>query len=103
MVKTNLPQRGVTIGFVIGWGNLNGVVSSNIYRAKDKPNYSLGHAVVLAYMVVFLLGGSLFTHFALVAENKAKLAGKRDHRIEGKTEREIDALGDKRPDFIYTV
>lgn len=42
-------KRGVTIGCVIGWGNLNGVVSSNIYRAKDKPNYRLGHAVVLAY------------------------------------------------------
>lgn len=29
-------KRGVVIGCVIGWGNLNGVVSSNIYRAKDK-------------------------------------------------------------------
>lgn len=44
-----LYKRGVTIGFVIGWGNLNGVVSSNIYRAQDKPNYRLGHGVVLAY------------------------------------------------------
>lgn len=25
-------KRGVTIGFVVGWGNLQGVVSSNIYR-----------------------------------------------------------------------
>lgn len=32
-------KRGVTLGFVIGWGNLNGVVSSNIYRAVDKPRY----------------------------------------------------------------
>lgn len=32
-------KRGVTLGFVIGWGNLNGVVSSNIYRAQDKPHY----------------------------------------------------------------
>ncbi|KAF1997984.1 MFS general substrate transporter, partial [Amniculicola lignicola CBS 123094] len=27
-------KRGVTLGFVIGWGNLNGVVSSNIYRDR---------------------------------------------------------------------
>jgi hypothetical protein len=25
-------KRGVTIGIVVGWGNLQGVVSSNIYR-----------------------------------------------------------------------
>jgi len=29
-------KRGVTIGMAIGIGNLNGVVSSNIYRAQDK-------------------------------------------------------------------
>lgn len=40
-------KRGVTLGFVIGWGNLNGAVSSNIYRAKDKPRYKPGHAVCL--------------------------------------------------------
>ncbi|KAK5137597.1 hypothetical protein LTR08_007892 [Meristemomyces frigidus] len=96
-------KRGVTIGFVIGWGNLNGVMSSNVYRAQDKPNYRPGHAVVLAYMVIFLLGGSLATHFGLVAENKKKLAGKRDGLLQGKSEAEIEALGDRKPDFIYTV
>ena len=30
-------KRGVALGIIIGWGNLNGVVSSNIYRAQDKP------------------------------------------------------------------
>ncbi|KAK4541561.1 hypothetical protein LTR36_007858 [Oleoguttula mirabilis] len=96
-------KRGVTIGFVIGWGNLNGVMSSNVYQAKDKPNYRPGHGVVLAYMILFLLGGSLVTHFALVAENKKKLAGKRDYLVEGKSQKEIEALGDRRPDFLYTV
>ncbi|GAB7357232.1 hypothetical protein MBLNU459_g8212t1 [Dothideomycetes sp. NU459] len=96
-------KRGVTIGITIGFGNLNGVVSSNIYRAKDKPNYRLGHGVVLAYMTLFLLGGSIATHFALEAENKRRFAGDRDHWVEGKTESERKMLGDKRPDFIYTT
>ncbi|MCJ1286622.1 hypothetical protein MMC26_005968 [Xylographa opegraphella] len=30
-------KRGVALGIIIGWGNINGVVSSNIYRAQDKP------------------------------------------------------------------
>ena len=96
-------KRGVTLGIVIGWGNLNGIVSSNIYLPQDSPNYRPGHGVVLAYLAVFLLGGSLFTHFMLVAENNKRKAGGRDSWIEGKSESEIDLLGDKRPDFLYTV
>jgi hypothetical protein len=31
------------------------------------------------------------------------LAGKRDHLVHGMTEKEAEKLGDKRPDFLYTV
>jgi len=112
-------KRGITLGFVIGWGNLNGVVSSNIYRAKDRPRYLPGHGTVLGYLGVFLLGGSLLQEFLLRRENKMRLSGKRDHWIEGKNHSEIELLGDKRyvlhvrsrncdanrnrPDFIYTL
>lgn len=96
-------KRGVTLGFVIGWGNLNGVVSSNIYRGKDKPRFFLGHGVVLAYLVLFLFGGSLLTRFALERENGKRAKGQRDGWVEGKTAEEVEALGDKRPDFQYTL
>jgi hypothetical protein len=85
-------KRGITLGFVIGWGNLNGIVSSNIYRAADKPLYRLG----LAYLTLFLLGGSVVTHLLLRAENRKRRAGKRDASIAGKTEEEIDLMGDMR-------
>ncbi|KAF2034645.1 MFS general substrate transporter [Setomelanomma holmii] len=96
-------KRGVTLGFVIGWGNLNGVVSSNIYRAKDKPRFFLGHGVVLAYMTLFLLGGSVVTRTLLALENRKRRSGKRDVWVEGKSEQEVLELGDKRPDFIYML
>lgn len=89
-------KRGITLGFVIGWGNLNGIVASNIYRAADKPLYRLGHGVVLAYLTLFLLGGSVVTHIMLRNENRKRRAGKRDATIEGKSEEEIDLMGDKR-------
>ena len=89
-------KRGVVLGLVIGWGNLNGVVSSNIYRSQDKPTYRPGHATVMGYMLLFLLGGSIVQHLLLRAENAKRRAGKRDVWIEGKTEAEIAALGDKR-------
>jgi hypothetical protein len=78
-------------------------MSSNIYRAKDKPKYYLGHGVVLAYMTLFLFIGSLATHFALKAENKKRRAGKRDYWIQGKDEAEMKMMGDRRPDFLYVT
>lgn len=96
-------KRGVTLGFVIGWGNLNGVVSSNIYRGQDKPRYKPGHGVVLAYLLVFLFGGSVMTRVLLARENKKRRNGERDHWAEGKSEKEVEMLGDRRPDFMYTL
>lgn len=94
-------KRGVTLGFVIGWGNLNGVVSSNIYF--QSPRYYQGHGVVLAYLVIALLGGSVTNTVLLRRENSLRAAGRRDHWAEGKSEREVEQLGDKRPDFFYTT
>ncbi|KAF1815390.1 MFS general substrate transporter [Eremomyces bilateralis CBS 781.70] len=96
-------KRGVTLGIMIGWGNLNGIVSSNIYRGVDRPRFFPGHATLVGYMSVFLLGGSIVTYLLLRAENAKRLQGKRDHWIEGKSQAEIDRMGDMRPDFIYTL
>ncbi|KAG9236270.1 MFS nicotinic acid transporter-like protein [Amylocarpus encephaloides] len=93
-------KRGVVLGFVIGWGNLNGLVSSNIYQ---KVPYVSGHATVMAYMIVCLLGGSLTLRFLLSRENNVRKAGKRDHWVEGLSHEEAEILGDKRPDFFYTL
>ncbi|KAI0135937.1 MFS general substrate transporter [Hypoxylon sp. NC0597] len=94
-------KRGVVLGFVIGWGNLNGIVSSNIYFSP--PRYLEGHGVIVAYMTLFLFGGSLLMTTLLRIENRKRRLGKRDYRIEGKSAKEIEALGDAKPDFFYTV
>lgn len=94
-------KRGVVLGFVIGWGNLNGVVSSNIYFAK--PRYFQGHGIVLAYLSLFLCGGSVLMTTLLRRENARRRRGERDGWVQGLNEREVEALGDRRPDFIYTT
>jgi nitrate/nitrite transporter NarK len=94
-------KRGVVLGMVIGWGNLNGVVSSNIYFKS--PKFTVGHAVVMAYMILFLLGGSITLELLLRRENALRKAGKRDHWVEGLSRKEVEALGDQRPDFLYTL
>ena len=78
------------------WGNINGVVSSNIFRQKDAPNYRPGYSVVLAYLVLFLFLGSIATTMGLRIENKKRLMGQRDHWVQGKSESEVNILGDKR-------
>jgi hypothetical protein len=75
---------------------LNGIVSSNIYRQQDAPNYRPGHGVVLAYLVLFLFGGSILTTTGLRMENKKRLSGQRDHWVQGKSQSEVELLGDHR-------
>ncbi|KAK4167141.1 putative transporter [Cladorrhinum sp. PSN259] len=94
-------KRGVVMGFVIGWGNLNGVVSSNIFF--NSPRFFEGHGVIIAYLSLFLFGGSVLMTYLLRKENARRLRGDRDGWIEGLSEKEIEKLGDMRPDFIYTT
>ena len=88
---------------VVGWGNLNGVVSSNIYLEVERPRYWSGHGVVLGYQVVFLLGGSIFMHFALRVMNKSRKAGKLDDKWASLSDEQKWIEGDLRPDFVYTL
>lgn len=94
-------RRGVILGFVIGWGNLCGIISSNIYFSP--PKYIEGHAVVLAFMFSCLFGGSVLMTLGLRNENARRRRGDRDVWAEGKTEKELKESGDMRPDFFYTL
>ena len=96
-------KRGFALGMIVGWGNLNGVVSSNIYLVKEKPRFRTGHSVVLASQIVLLLGGSIAMHVLLRLENSRRRAGKRDNLLTGMSEEEIAIAGDKRPDFFYKL
>jgi hypothetical protein len=88
---------------MIGWGNLNGIVSSNIYRGEDAPNYYPGHGTVLAYLVIFLLCGSIMQTILLRRENGKRRRGERDYLVQGLNPAEIKELGDMQPEFIYTT
>lgn len=96
-------KRGVVIGTIVGWGNLNGVVSSNIYLKSESPRFYTGHAVVLSWQICFLFGASLFLYIMLGRENKKRRNGERDYLAEGKTMEDMKFMGDKRPDFLYTL
>ncbi|KAH9944122.1 MFS general substrate transporter [Epithele typhae] len=77
-------KRSAVLGMAIGWGNLNGAVTSNVYRAVDKPWYRLGHGIVLAYIAIGWLS-SLALYFLLKRENARRERGtpQRDEVVEG--------------------
>ncbi|KZV75499.1 MFS general substrate transporter [Peniophora sp. CONT] len=75
-------RRGLVLGIAIGFGNLNGAVTSNVYRAVDKPWYTLGHGIVLAYVGIGFIA-SLAYIFVLRRENAARARGERDEVING--------------------
>jgi hypothetical protein len=88
---------------MIGWGNLNGIVASNVYRAQDAPKFYPGHGVVLGYLTICLFLGSILQMILLRIENRKRRNGDRDVWVQGLNPEEIRLLGDKRPDFIYTT
>jgi len=82
-------KRSVSLAMTIGFGNLNGAVSSNVYRAKDKPWYRLGHGIVLLYVGLGILS-SIAYYLLLRAENARRERGERNEVIEG-----VNDSGDK--------
>jgi hypothetical protein len=78
-------------------------MSSNVYRSVDAPHYTLGHTVVLAYLALGLLGGSVINYVLLRKENKKRREGVRDSWTQELGHKEIEELGDRRPDFLYTL
>jgi hypothetical protein len=99
-------KRGIVIGTVIAWGNLNGVMSSNIYRGQDAPWYQLGHCVVLGYLAVGLLGGSIINYVCLSIGNRRRrnmTEEQRRQKFGYLSDAEQQQLADFHPDFKYTL
>ncbi|KAF5328818.1 hypothetical protein D9619_011500 [Psilocybe cf. subviscida] len=109
-------KRAVALATVIGWGNLNGAVTSNVYRAKDAPWYRLGHGIILGYIAIGFFA-SIIYHVLLKRENNKRARGERDEVITGIVNplaREVNGVyqsveeakqkkGDKWSGFRYTV
>lgn len=104
-LNTNNPRYGkrtTASGTQIMLGNISGTVAPFLYPTSDKPRFFKGHATNMA--MVFL-GVCIFTffHFYFKWENKQRALGKRDYKMEGKTEEEVLAMGDENPNFRYTT
>jgi len=92
--------RAVTSAWVVSLGTIGGIVSTWTYIPPDAPKYYNGHTINFAGQIaVFFL--SIFGILYCARENRLRVAGKRDHRLEGLSEREQDELGYRHPRFHY--
>jgi len=92
-------KRSVSSAFQVGFGNLGGIVASNIYFSTDAPLYHVGYGVSLA--LLWLCGAAcMVLFFGAIRENKKRDRGERDHRL---TEPDIDNMGDDHPSWRFTT
>ncbi|EXJ82166.1 hypothetical protein A1O1_08235 [Capronia coronata CBS 617.96] len=98
----NPATAAVAGGYIVTIGSIGGVVSTWTYLPTGAPLYHTGHSVFFALMVFcFVLALIGIAHCAY--ENRVRAQGKRDHRLEGKTEEEKFEMGHRNPEFRYML
>ena len=81
--------------------NMAGACMPFIFQNKDAPKYTTAYAVSLAMVAcaaVIFVSMSMYYR----AKNKRRDEGKEDYKLMGKTEEEIEAIGDESPLYRYT-
>lgn len=89
----------------IGMGNFAVIISTNVYRTQDAPRYVLGHGIEMM-MVAIGLVTTLILIVVYSRINKNREAVMKEIGQEGGTKldkEEWRRLGDKAPDFCYTL
>ncbi|TBU25780.1 MFS general substrate transporter [Dichomitus squalens] len=97
-------KRGVGMALQIGIGNFGGAIASNIYRTQDAPRYVLGHGIELMFV------GIGFVALPIVVISYMRINAQRDSALTAAEEsgvklspEELRRLGDRAPDFRYTL
>jgi dipeptide/tripeptide permease len=91
-------KRSVSSAMQVGFGNLGGIVASNVFFTSEAPKYPTGYGVSLG--MLWICGAACTGLFFLVKmENKKRDRGERDWRLN---EPDADNLGDDHPLFRLT-
>ncbi|KAL2019755.1 hypothetical protein VTK56DRAFT_9199 [Thermocarpiscus australiensis] len=92
--------RAVTSGYVVTIGTIGGIVATWTYTQADAPKYYIGHSINLGGQIAVVCL-AIFGIFYCMYENRARAAGKRDHRLDRLSEEEQEKLGSRHPLFRY--
>ncbi|KAL8334316.1 hypothetical protein RB593_003814 [Gaeumannomyces tritici] len=104
-VPTNNPRygkRAISTGLHLTIGNSSGVVSPFLFTPNEKGLYTPGYAASIGLLCVSLIL-NVILHLHFKRQNKLRDQGKQDYLMEGKTQLEIEAMGEKSPLFRYAT
>ncbi|KAI0692598.1 MFS general substrate transporter [Cerioporus squamosus] len=97
-------KRAVALGHVVIFGNLGGIIGGNVFRLQDQPRFLLGNGLELLFIGI----GLILT--PAVALTYMRINKKRDEQVRDAQERgvkctpeELRRMGDRAPDFRYTL
>lgn len=93
-------KRSINAAMQIGFGNIGGIIASNIYITKEQPTYPIGYGVSIALLGVCGVACTIL-FLGLKLENNKRDQGKRDSRYNLPQE-ELENLGDDHPRFRFT-
>ena len=102
---TNNPRygkRAFSTGMHLCIGNSSGVASPFLFSNDQAPTFRPGYGASMGMLVVSLIL-NLVLHFHFKRQNKLRDEGKMDYLLEGKTEEEIEAMGEKSPRFRFAI
>ena len=95
-------KRSIGMGLQICLGNLGGAIGSNIFLARQAPNYWLGYGFSLGIIVVSIISGFIL-RFCLSKENKRRARMTPEEIREKYSEQQLLEMGDRAPTFKYTL
>jgi MFS family permease len=104
-ITVNQPRygkRAFASGIFITIGNAAGVPAPFLYTDRYSPRYIPGYSATIGMLfVAMFIHSTIYFHFR--RKNIRKQAGLEDWRIEGKTEEEINEMGEHNPRYMYTL
>ncbi|RDW75426.1 hypothetical protein BP6252_06568 [Coleophoma cylindrospora] len=100
--KPRYGKRTLATGMQLMFGNMAGIASPFLFQTNYSPQYYVGHGVSLGLVAV---SGSIFAVMTLyyTRVNMKRAQGSEDYKLEGKTDVEIEEMGDLSPRYVYTT
>jgi sugar phosphate permease len=93
-------RKSVGTAFIIGFGNIGGIVASFIFPNKEAPRYIKGLSISLSFVVLALIIVVVYCGY-LMFRNRAKRSPEYRAQWDQLDDREKVMRGDLNPDFKY--
>ncbi|GME82805.1 unnamed protein product [Ambrosiozyma monospora] len=93
-------RKSVGTAFVIGFGNIGGIISSYIFPNTDAPDYKKGLGICIAFTAMAIIFITLY-FLRLCQMNRKKQKIEYQDKWASRTPREKIMDGDLNPDFRY--